>query len=51
MTIYRPLSTRTLKTVGAGLPAKNVNDNAGSLNKHMAFRFFASKLAPTYNKQ
>ncbi len=27
--------------------AKNVNDNAGGLNKRGACEFFASKLAPT----
>ncbi|AMW81603.1 hypothetical protein AK972_0803 [Pseudomonas yamanorum] len=27
--------------------AKSVNEKAGSLDKHSALRFFASKLAPT----
>ncbi|AHC38024.1 hypothetical protein U771_27760 [Pseudomonas gorinensis] len=30
-----------------GLLAKNVNDNACILDKRVALRFFASKLAPT----
>ncbi|TFF04992.1 outer membrane lipoprotein carrier protein LolA [Pseudomonas sp. BCA14] len=33
--------------VGAGLPAKIVNVNAGCLTLRRALRFFASKLAPT----
>jgi hypothetical protein len=33
--------------VGAGLPAKVVNDDAGILTPRGALRFFASKLAPT----
>ncbi|WP_064450325.1 outer membrane lipoprotein carrier protein LolA [Pseudomonas antarctica] len=33
--------------VGAGLPAMDVNDNAGRLTLRSALRFFASKLAPT----
>ncbi|RFD24948.1 hypothetical protein CER19_24825 [Pseudomonas sp. GL93] len=36
-----------LKTVGASLLAKIVNDDAGSLAPSGALRFFASKLAPT----
>ncbi|TKK34729.1 hypothetical protein PspCFBP13528_03725 [Pseudomonas sp. CFBP13528] len=31
--------------------AKNVNDNAGSLALSAALRFFASKLAPTKERQ
>ena len=34
--------------VGAGLPAKVVNDDACVLNAPGVLRFFASKLAPTY---
>ncbi|OPK03632.1 hypothetical protein BZ164_15445 [Pseudomonas veronii] len=34
-------------SVGAGLPAKNVNDNAHILGARGAWTFFASKLAPT----
>ena len=34
-------------SVGASLLAKNVNDNAFTMNKRIALRFFASKLAPT----
>jgi hypothetical protein len=37
---YRPL-------VGASLLAMDVNDNACLLDKHVAFRSIASKLAPT----
>ena len=37
-----------LPPVGASLLAKNVNDNAGFLNKRGACEFFASKLAPTF---
>jgi hypothetical protein len=33
--------------VGAGLPAKVVNDDAGILTPRGALRFFASRLAPT----
>ncbi len=33
--------------VGASLFAKDVNDNAGFLNKRVVLGFFASKLAPT----
>jgi hypothetical protein len=33
--------------VGASLLAKNVNDDADILNVRGAFRFFASRLAPT----
>ncbi|WP_238347396.1 outer membrane lipoprotein carrier protein LolA [Pseudomonas sp. 770NI] len=33
--------------VGAGLPAMNVNDNAGRLTLRSALRFFAGKPAPT----
>jgi len=33
--------------VGAGLPAMDVNDNAGCLNKRVAPTFFAGKPAPT----
>ncbi|QCY15501.1 hypothetical protein ELQ88_18850 [Pseudomonas sp. MPC6] len=33
--------------VGAGLPAKEVNDDEGWLEECGALRFFASKLAPT----
>ena len=33
--------------VGASLLAKNSNDDALNLKKRVAFRFFASKLAPT----
>ena len=36
-----------LTPVGAGLPAKDVNDNAIRLTLRSALRFFASKLAPT----
>ncbi|KAA6179543.1 outer membrane lipoprotein carrier protein LolA, partial [Pseudomonas marginalis] len=32
--------------VGAGLPAKVVNDNAGGLTERGDLAFFASKLAP-----
>jgi hypothetical protein len=35
------------RTVGANLFAKNVNDDAFILDKRGAFKFFASKLAPT----
>ncbi len=37
-------------TVGASLLAKNVNDNAGILDKSVACAFFASKLAPTVKR-
>jgi hypothetical protein len=37
--------------VGASLLAKNVNDNAGTLDKLGACAFFASKLAPTDAKK
>ena len=33
--------------VGASLLAKDVNDNAGFLDKRVVLGFFASKLAPT----
>jgi len=33
--------------VGAGLPAMDVNDNAGCLNARVVRAFFASRLAPT----
>ena len=33
--------------VGAGLPAMNINDNAGRLTLRSALRFFAGKPAPT----
>ncbi|KAA2231094.1 hypothetical protein FJD34_08510 [Pseudomonas brenneri] len=33
--------------VGAGLPTKNVNDNAGCLMPRVALGFFAGKPAPT----
>ncbi|OWP73692.1 hypothetical protein CEC48_00980 [Pseudomonas sp. K2I15] len=33
--------------VGASLLAKVVNDDAGTLDERSAFKFFASKLAPT----
>ena len=33
--------------VGASLLAKDVNDNAGFLDKRVVVGFFASKLAPT----
>ncbi len=36
-----------LLPVGASLLAKNFSDNACFLNKHGAYWFFASKLAPT----
>ena len=36
--------------VGASLLAKNVNDNAGILDKRVARKFFASKLAPTVER-
>ncbi|WP_339469233.1 MULTISPECIES: outer membrane lipoprotein carrier protein LolA [unclassified Pseudomonas] len=36
-----------LTPVGAGLPAMDVNDNAGRLTLRGALRLFASKLAPT----
>ena len=35
------------KIVGAGLPAMDVNDNAGCLNQHGVWAFFAGKSAPT----
>ena len=38
---------RTLIPVGASLLAMGVNDYAYSLDKRVALRFFASKLAPT----
>jgi hypothetical protein len=34
-------------SVGAGLPAKDVNDDARCLENRAACDFFASKLAPT----
>ncbi|TFF02476.1 hypothetical protein EXW72_27875 [Pseudomonas sp. BCA14] len=34
---------RKAPSVGVGLPAKNVNDNACCLNEHGACGFFASK--------
>jgi len=34
-------------TVGAGLPAKVVNDNASILDERGALTIFASELAPT----
>ncbi|CAI8783113.1 hypothetical protein EMIT0P218_10213 [Pseudomonas sp. IT-P218] len=37
----------TRSPVGAGLPAMEVNDDAGSLTPRGALSFFASKLAPT----
>jgi predicted tellurium resistance membrane protein TerC len=37
--------------VGASLLAMDVNDNARYLDKRVALRFFASKLAPTVNLQ
>ncbi|PTR21677.1 hypothetical protein C8K63_11254 [Pseudomonas sp. GV085] len=37
----------TVTLVGANLLAMAVNDNAGSLTHNGAFKFFASKLAPT----
>ncbi|ASV40516.1 hypothetical protein CI807_04695, partial [Pseudomonas sp. NS1(2017)] len=36
-----------MSPVGASLLAKNVNDDASILNERGAFKFFASKLAPT----
>ncbi len=33
------------------MPAKNVNDNAGILDKPGAWTFFASKLAPTRGRR
>ncbi|TFY87552.1 hypothetical protein DYL59_18410 [Pseudomonas kairouanensis] len=36
-----------LPPVGAGLLAKNVNDNAGNLVNRSAIECFVSKLAPT----
>ena len=36
-----------MSSVGASLLAKVVNDDAGILNERGAFKFFASKLAPT----
>jgi hypothetical protein len=40
----------TVKTVGAGLLAMDVNDDAGCLDERGAWAFFASKLAPTGNR-
>ncbi len=41
------LLPHTTFCVGASLLAKNVKDNAGTLDERGVLRFFASKLAPT----
>ena len=37
----------TVEIVGAGLPAMDVNDDAGCLDKRGVWAFFAGKPAPT----
>ncbi|MCP1517366.1 hypothetical protein J2Y74_001676 [Pseudomonas migulae] len=49
----KPAPTRdwvhTVEIVGAGLPAMDVNDDAGCLNQRGVWAFFAGKPAPTGN--
>ena len=44
---YTVIGFTRFKLVGAGLPAMEVNDNAGCLNERVAQMLFAGKPAPT----